>query len=129
MVERCEMRKPIKVTSCFLRRLAHDGHLQAAADDFSDFPEGHAFVSDSVIVGSRGGLFQSKNAHVKFPSSIKLFVLTSRRWSSVWRVCPQAGSMRRLGDSRADAAPMRFLESAAYWANAEATKLVPPASA
>ena len=34
-----------------------------------------------------------------------------------------------LIDSRADAAPMRFLESAAHWANAEATKPVPPASA
>src|SRR5215472_11273933 len=51
-----------------------------------------------------------------------MFVLTSCQGPRVWRACPMATSMLRLGDSPAGVAPTRFRESAEYWVNVGATK-------
>ena len=40
--------------------LADDGNVQAPADHFGNFPVGHAFFSDGVVVGSMSGLVQGK---------------------------------------------------------------------
>src|SRR5262245_47830924 len=45
------------------------------------------------------------------------FVLTSCQGPRVWRACPMAMSMLRLGDSPAGVAPTRFRESAEHWVN------------
>ena len=54
------MREPIEVFVRFLGRFANDRHVQAAANDFSDFSKRHTFFSDTVIVSARGAFFQSE---------------------------------------------------------------------
>lgn len=47
-----EVRHPIEMSAGFVGRLAHDRHVQTAADHGSYFAEGNAFVADSMILGA-----------------------------------------------------------------------------
>ena len=55
------MREPAKVVGCFLKRLADDGQVHAAAFDFSDLSERHTFFSDTVVVCTCSAFFQSES--------------------------------------------------------------------
>jgi len=52
------MREPAEVTGRFLRRLADNGQVQAAADHAGDVSERHALFGDAVVPRSRGTLLK-----------------------------------------------------------------------
>src|SRR5215475_2575056 len=61
IVESRKRREPTKVVAGFVERLADDGNVQTAADNFSHLSERHTLVSDAMVASSGRILFQGKS--------------------------------------------------------------------
>src|SRR5262249_36238579 len=59
IVEGRKRREPTKVVAGFVERLADDGNVQAAPDNFSHLSERHTLFSDAMVASFGRMLFQS----------------------------------------------------------------------